>query len=987
MKRLITCVLLAASPVLADSLPFTFAPEGAKGRRVSWQSNREPIPHARPALEVSFAYVCHGPVEINASLQFFAQDGLLVADKFMRPSLKIPAKSEWGKPHFHAFTLQSTSYPANATSVRLSLSGTARPTAAPEPPRLDLNAVDFKWGFTPRGVRTANWFTTGEDVVFRGVLPPGKTGLRILVRDSSGQIVHQSEAPSAEWRWRPSRPGFYTAAFSWLDAAGNATPAVESFYCCDHLSTTNAVFRNRFATFARGEQAFAVCATPERDVTAASPVFGFNLDPLPGSEYAGGTPFELIRLLGMHAFIRYHRFHWEQIEGAGRGKYNWKQVDDALAAAAKAGYGFDRIIMNTFGTPAWNSTAPESLRKIPWLRDSQFYAPRDMSAWHDYIAAFCRRYPGIRYLELWNEPHLPGYSLFWQKSSPAQFVELLKSGYTAAKEVDPSITVLMGGIGMRYLPFYDQFVQLGGVEWFDMLATHCGYDMRPFRTVERKYGAPSKPYWEDEWHTVLYNCSADPTPSEETCTYRMLTNLADMLHEGGTRITGFGLGCGVHTPETARFYAKAEGVQQVSGLFRTRPFLEPRLAALALRTATDRFSGDISRLGAWAFGDDGQQRLAAFTSASGPMAFLWCANPKTTTWHPALLATMQDKKLLDWEGRTITPADLRPERVYFIVDPDLAPAHAHGVELDKLDYSAYNFKPQKTLAAGSYAPLAKPILLHGTNVVFAADLQETHFALDVRTPGAPDSILFAIDVEGKGQLEDVVELRVSSDGTIVKPRTPALKGDIPPEFSPANVPLSKSRATVTRAADGTRWQIKVAMSDLYPFVHSPGRQVRFALATPDGGWGEGLGRIRAPRDFGTLCPSGHGKTLAVQQDITRPFGDASLTPGSPARVVATSNLKGAGAFVRVRPVPGSRLRYAMRMRGNASPEIAVWHRSIAGKSLGRVNVTRVSLTDEWQDVTGECLVSPDAASLDFVIFSWRNGDARFEIADFTIVNE
>ena len=259
--------------------------------------------------------------------------------------------------------------------------------------------------------------------------------------------------------------------------------------------------------------------------------------------------------------------------------------------------------------------------------------------------------------------------------------------------------------------------------------------------------------------------------------------------------------------------------------------------------------------------------------------------------------------------------------------------------------------------------------------------------MDVRTPGAPDSILFAIDVEGKGLLEDVVELRVSSDGTIVKPRTPALKGDIPPEFSPANVPLTKSRATVTRAADGTRWQVKVAMSDLYPFVHSPGRQVRFALATPNGGWGEGLGRIRAPRDFGTLCPSGRGKTLATQTDLKRAFGDATLTPGSPARVVATSNLKGAGASVRIRPVPGSRIRYTMRLRGNASPEIAVWLRSAAGKGLGRLNVTRVTLTDDWQDVTGEFLVSPDAASLDFVVFSWRNGDARFEIADVSLVNE
>ena len=77
----------------------------------------------------------------------------------------------------------------------------------------------------------------------------------------------------------------------------------------------------------------------------------------------------------------------------------------------------------------------------------------------------------------------------------------------------------------------------------------------------------------------------------------------------------------------------------------------------------------------------------------------------------------------------------------------------------------------------------------------------------------------------------------------------------------------------------------------------------------------------------------------------------------------------------------------MRLRGNASPEIAVWLRSAAGKSLGRVNLARVALTDEWQDMTGECLVSPDAASLDFVVFSWRNGDARFEIADFSLVNE
>ena len=87
MKRLITYALLAASPVLADPLPFTFAPETARGRTASWQSHREAIPSTRPALEVCFSYVCRGPVEINSALDFFAADGSLVEHKFMRPSL------------------------------------------------------------------------------------------------------------------------------------------------------------------------------------------------------------------------------------------------------------------------------------------------------------------------------------------------------------------------------------------------------------------------------------------------------------------------------------------------------------------------------------------------------------------------------------------------------------------------------------------------------------------------------------------------------------------------------------------------------------------------------------------------------------------------------------------------------------------------------------------------------------------------------------
>ena len=65
----------------------------------------------------------------------------------------------------------------------------------------------------------------------------------------------------------------------------------------------------------------------------------------------------------------------------------------------------------------------------------------------------------------------------------------------------------------------------------------------------------------------------------------------------------------------------------------------------------------------------------------------------------------------------------------------------------------------------------------------------------------------------------------------------------------------------------------------------------------------------------------------------------------------------------------------------------MWQRSPAGKSLGRTNLQRLSLSEDWQEFAGDCLVSPDAASIDFVVFSWRNSEAEFDIADFSIVND
>ena len=39
----------------------------------------------------------------------------------------------------------------------------------------------------------------------------------------------------------------------------------------------------------------------------------------------------------------------------------------------------------------------------------------------------------------------------------------------------------------------------------------CGLALS-LAAVEWRYGVPQKPYWEGEWHTVLYNCSTPYNP-------------------------------------------------------------------------------------------------------------------------------------------------------------------------------------------------------------------------------------------------------------------------------------------------------------------------------------------------------------------------------------------------------------------------------------------------------------------------------------------
>ena len=141
------------------------------------------------------------------------------------------------------------------------------------------------------------------------------------------------------------------------------------------------------------------------------------------------------------------------------------------------------------------------------------------------------RYKGrIKYYQIWNEPNIyPEWGE--QPVDAAQYVELLKVGYTRAKEADPNCVVLsaglaptleMGPMNLSDLVFLEQMYEAGAKDYFDILAV-MGYGLwtgptdrrvspdrtnfsRPLliRQIMVEHGDEGKPIWAMEmgWNAV-----------------------------------------------------------------------------------------------------------------------------------------------------------------------------------------------------------------------------------------------------------------------------------------------------------------------------------------------------------------------------------------------------------------------------------------------------------------------------------------------------
>ena len=1002
------CAAAFAAPVDLSDKP---------GMQPAWWSQTYAIPSSRPGLEVRFEYICHGPQQAFVWLQFLDKEGRKIGEDFLlRPPLHYPAEHTWGRKDFHAVVALPEVYPENAVSLRYRITA-INDRKLQGDSRITLLDSKLSWLHFVLPDSFGGIFEIENPVTFTASLPDGKTGVRGEVFDLNGKPVATIDSEGAKWTFRPELPGFYQAKFSWLDAKGNIEPVTGNLYAYDFRSDARAIFRESKMVYTRDRICFGVTPAGSKRVPN---MFGYNVNPSPSpSLIADGQSlpldgqFALARALHMDQFIRFHWFRWNEIE-RNRGNYDWQTVDNAVAAAKRNGVPMKNILFNTMGTPQWNSPRPPKSQNPYYC-----YAPNDMKAWGDYIHAFVKRYPGMEFLELWNEPNVRGGSMFWLESTVDRFVELMKEGYRGAKEANPDINVVLGGLGGRqYMAFYDEFLQKGGQQYMDVVETHCGMTVSHYLAVERKNGMKSKPFLEGEWHTVLYNCNVPELPSEQEVTFRMLVHLADLIQAKHTRITGFGMAAGPKIPETARFFAQSPGIQQIAGIFRSRPWLEPREAALALRNAVDLLPGKVEPLGNYSFGSKENQQFASlFRIPNGTLAMFWAMEKdRKFIPDPTLAKALQGATLLDWQGRPADTGALRPRMVYFAkgVAPEAFPQNNRyadyidarrsrptlqhlasarytlpeqpPIPISNLTYEACNSRPMQDGLDASFT-----VAYHTKGIDLHVDVQDkVHYdRCDDMKFWEFDSVQFALDAFGQGYLDDRIEFVAGPRGIIYKTFTPPLKGDIPADYSEANVPLAKSTVKVTRKGNTTSYDIHVSEGDLFPFICKKNIPLRFSLLVNNNDgkgrdgylrWADGIGGIKSSILYGDLTLSADTTRRSIQEHLKYKFQDAEVTPGEIATIKSLDNKLGAGIQAYKVPfTPGVRYRLSFEARGTGKLSAMIY-----GKVLKRTDFPVTELSDKWQTVSCEILAPEDESALNVIIFFWKQLNANAEIRNLTI---
>jgi len=189
--------------------------------------------------------------------------------------------------------------------------------------------------------------------------------------------------------------------------------------------------------------------------------------------------------------------HWHRIQPNAE-TWDWAFTDAALSALHRQRLHILAVLGPAVG---WATADPTDHPNL-----ISFAAP-DEAAFVRYAAAVVQRYKHIvKHWQIWNEPD---QALFWRPApNPQQYTRLLLATAQTIRAIDPTATIVLGGVNPFDTGFLHAIAAYGGWSAFDVIAIHPYVDpLDPeegnliaaadrVRAVAARYG--QKPIWATE---------------------------------------------------------------------------------------------------------------------------------------------------------------------------------------------------------------------------------------------------------------------------------------------------------------------------------------------------------------------------------------------------------------------------------------------------------------------------------------------------------
>jgi len=173
-------------------------------------------------------------------------------------------------------------------------------------------------------------------------------------------------------------------------------------------------------------------------------------------------------------------FAWREIEGLGKGRYDWSVTDRIVEQVGSIG---PKLMVRLDSEPTWASG-------VTYPNDKTIMSPpRNYQDFADFAYEVAKRYRGrIAAYQIWNEPNL---AREWggKAPNPGDYTQLLKVGYQAIKRADPNAIVISAGLAPTTrndqvarpdTAYLRDMYAAGASPYFDALGAHgAGFKASP----------------------------------------------------------------------------------------------------------------------------------------------------------------------------------------------------------------------------------------------------------------------------------------------------------------------------------------------------------------------------------------------------------------------------------------------------------------------------------------------------------------------------